>query len=308
MVLDAGAGAAGPARHPGHDRRPAADLLRRGHELGREAVATAAGPVLAVAHSYGGLPVAAGGHGSDRLVLVAARMPEPGVPPASITPEWSDPAFQAAVVRAVTTHERAEAFDGEPGHGHPRLDRGLTESLAEVGLPGPGRPADAEVLPPTHPLQRGESVLGGARDAGRGGVPVVQEPGRVRAGCAARWPKRSRWRSHTRTRQERSAREHCVTLAVPPEDRAETHTSGADRAIDGGSRHPTHGAAALSAVSGHGLLEADASRAWSAHDRGSQAVDDAGNPSSVASLRGRRCSVRSKCLDRVAAGSAFGTG
>ena len=188
MVLDAGAGAAGPARHPGHDRRPAADLLRRGHELGREAVATAAGPVLAVAHSYGGLPVAAGGHGSDRLVLVAARMPEPGVPPASITPEWSDPAFQAAVVRAVTTHEGAEAFDGEPGHGHPRLDRGLTESLAEVGLPGPGRPADAEVLPPTHPLQRvGASWVGrGMQDA------AASQSCRSRGGCARGAPQDGR--------------------------------------------------------------------------------------------------------------------
>jgi pimeloyl-ACP methyl ester carboxylesterase len=54
------------------------------------------GPVMLVAHSYGGLPVSAGGHGADRLVFVAARMPMPGRSPAELTPRWGHPEFQAA--------------------------------------------------------------------------------------------------------------------------------------------------------------------------------------------------------------------
>jgi pimeloyl-ACP methyl ester carboxylesterase len=53
-------------------------------------------PVVLVAHSYGGLPVTAGGHSADRLVFVAARMPLAGESPASLTPRWGHPEFRAA--------------------------------------------------------------------------------------------------------------------------------------------------------------------------------------------------------------------
>jgi hypothetical protein len=36
-------------------------------------------------------------------------------------------------------HQVAEVFDGEPGHGHPGLDRGLAERLGEVTLTGAAR-------------------------------------------------------------------------------------------------------------------------------------------------------------------------
>ncbi|MER6956609.1 MULTISPECIES: alpha/beta fold hydrolase [unclassified Streptomyces] len=64
----------------------------------RAAVREAAGarPVVLVAHSYGGLPVTAGGHLADRLVFVAARMPLPGESPAARTPRWGHPEFRAA--------------------------------------------------------------------------------------------------------------------------------------------------------------------------------------------------------------------
>ncbi|GAA3736608.1 alpha/beta hydrolase [Streptomyces tremellae] len=65
----------------------------------REAVRGAAAggrTVVLVAHSYGGLPVSAGGHGADRLVYVAARMPLPGRSPAGLTPRWGHPAYRAA--------------------------------------------------------------------------------------------------------------------------------------------------------------------------------------------------------------------
>ncbi|WP_460345579.1 alpha/beta fold hydrolase [Actinoallomurus acanthiterrae] len=53
-------------------------------------------PVVLVAHSYGGLPVAAGGHGADRLVFVAARMPMAGESPAELTPQWGHLEFRNA--------------------------------------------------------------------------------------------------------------------------------------------------------------------------------------------------------------------
>ncbi|MEV5850445.1 alpha/beta fold hydrolase [Streptomyces sp. NPDC051985] len=64
----------------------------------REAVRNAAGdgPVMLVAHSYAGLPVAAAGHDAQRLVFVAARMPAPGESPAALTPRWGHPEFRAA--------------------------------------------------------------------------------------------------------------------------------------------------------------------------------------------------------------------
>ncbi|MFI7128730.1 alpha/beta fold hydrolase [Nonomuraea sp. NPDC050153] len=64
----------------------------------REAVREAARsrPVVLVAHSYGGLPVTAGGQEADRLVFVAARMPLAGESPAARTPRWGHPEFRAA--------------------------------------------------------------------------------------------------------------------------------------------------------------------------------------------------------------------
>lgn len=53
-------------------------------------------PVVLVAHSYGGLPMAAGGHRASRLVFVAARMPAPDRSPAALTPQWGHPGFRAA--------------------------------------------------------------------------------------------------------------------------------------------------------------------------------------------------------------------
>ncbi|GAA2409477.1 alpha/beta hydrolase [Actinomadura vinacea] len=58
--------------------------------------AAADGPVVLAAHSYGGLPVTAGGHGAARLVFVAARMPVAGESPADLTPRWNHPEFRAA--------------------------------------------------------------------------------------------------------------------------------------------------------------------------------------------------------------------
>jgi len=68
-------------------------------EAVRDAVREGArqGPVLLVAHSYGGLPVSAGGHAAARLVYVAARMPLPGESPAQLTPHWNDPAFATSL-------------------------------------------------------------------------------------------------------------------------------------------------------------------------------------------------------------------
>lgn len=84
-------------------RALAVDLPLTSYEDDTEAVraavrdAAAGGrPVVLVAHSYGGLPVSAGGHGADRLVYVAARMPLPGHSPAALSPEWGYPAFRAA--------------------------------------------------------------------------------------------------------------------------------------------------------------------------------------------------------------------
>jgi len=65
----------------------------------RDAVRQAAlhGPVLLVAHSYGGLPVSAAGHAADRLVYIAARMPRPDESPAALTPHWNTPGFHEVV-------------------------------------------------------------------------------------------------------------------------------------------------------------------------------------------------------------------
>lgn len=62
----------------------------------REATVTAGrrGPVVLVAHSYGGLPVAAGGHLAEQLVFVAARMPQTRESPAALTRQWTDPRFR----------------------------------------------------------------------------------------------------------------------------------------------------------------------------------------------------------------------
>ncbi|MFC1401155.1 MULTISPECIES: alpha/beta fold hydrolase [Streptacidiphilus] len=88
----------------------------------RDAVADARvhGPVVLVAHSYGGLPVSAGGHAADRLVFVAARMPLPGRSPAALTPEWNHPGFRESwSVRAdgavtLTAAAREVLYSGSP--------------------------------------------------------------------------------------------------------------------------------------------------------------------------------------------------
>ncbi|WP_416968695.1 alpha/beta fold hydrolase [Streptomyces sp. 4F14] len=87
-------------------RTAAVDLPLTSYADDTEAVRTAVregtlyGPVLLVAHSYGGLPVSAAGHAADRLVYIAARMPRPGQSPAELTPHWNDPAFRTAVKEA----------------------------------------------------------------------------------------------------------------------------------------------------------------------------------------------------------------
>jgi hypothetical protein len=55
------------------------------------------GAVHVVCHSYGGLPVAAAGHGAAHLTFVAGRLPRPGESPAATTPAWRWPEFQACV-------------------------------------------------------------------------------------------------------------------------------------------------------------------------------------------------------------------
>jgi hypothetical protein len=63
----------------------------------RAAVETAGargGAVHLVCHSYGGLPVAAAGHGAAHLTFVAARLPLPGESPAAHTPAWGSPKYQ----------------------------------------------------------------------------------------------------------------------------------------------------------------------------------------------------------------------
>lgn len=71
-------------------------------EAVRAAIREAArhGPVLLVTHSYGGLPVSAGGSAAAYLVYIAARMPLPGESPAQLTPTWNDPAFHRSVQTA----------------------------------------------------------------------------------------------------------------------------------------------------------------------------------------------------------------
>ncbi|MEW2121505.1 alpha/beta fold hydrolase [Streptomyces sp. NPDC005474] len=65
----------------------------------RSAVEEAArqGPVLLVAHSYGGLPVSAGGHRGRAPGVRRRAMPLPGESPARLTPQWNDPAFRQGV-------------------------------------------------------------------------------------------------------------------------------------------------------------------------------------------------------------------
>lgn len=53
--------------------------------------------VHVVCHSYAGLPVAAAGHAADHLTFVAGRLPLPGESPATLTPRWGFPGFQACM-------------------------------------------------------------------------------------------------------------------------------------------------------------------------------------------------------------------
>lgn len=55
------------------------------------------GPVTAVCHSYSGITMSLAGHRADRLVYVAARLPEPGEPPSASTETWGTPEFRSSV-------------------------------------------------------------------------------------------------------------------------------------------------------------------------------------------------------------------
>jgi pimeloyl-ACP methyl ester carboxylesterase len=83
-------------------RSRAVDLPLSSYEADTESVRAAVaearthGPVVLVGHSYGGLPVSAGGQAADRLVFVAARMPLPDHSPAALTPQWNHPGFRAS--------------------------------------------------------------------------------------------------------------------------------------------------------------------------------------------------------------------
>ncbi len=52
------------------------------------------GPVVVVAHSYGGIVVADAAHAASRLVFVAARLPKPGESQSALN--WTLPALQSA--------------------------------------------------------------------------------------------------------------------------------------------------------------------------------------------------------------------
>jgi hypothetical protein len=66
----------------------------------RAAIETArsrSGAVHVVCHSYAGLPVAEAGHAARHLTFVAGRLPLAGESPATETPRWQFPGFQACM-------------------------------------------------------------------------------------------------------------------------------------------------------------------------------------------------------------------
>lgn len=84
----------------------------------------------------------------------------------------------------MSPQQHAEVFEGEPSDLQPGIDRLLAQGLEEQRLPCDGRPADHEVLPPSHQFQRPERVLGGKRDRGRLRLPGLERlPGRKPSGC-----------------------------------------------------------------------------------------------------------------------------
>jgi pimeloyl-ACP methyl ester carboxylesterase len=108
--------------------------------------AAGGGPVVLVAHSYGGLPVSAGGHGADRLVYVAARMPLPGRSPAALTSRWGRPEFRAAQdVRedgavVLRPEARAVLYSGSPAGAAEEAARSwrpMWSAVPEDPLPDP---------------------------------------------------------------------------------------------------------------------------------------------------------------------------
>src|SRR5206468_5443679 len=78
------------------------------------------------------------------------------------------------VVGAVAADQRAELVDGEPGHRPAGVDGQLAQRLAEVRLPRPAGPADAQVLAPVDPLQGAQGLLGWAWDGAAGLVPGLE--------------------------------------------------------------------------------------------------------------------------------------
>ena len=75
------------------------------------------------------------------------------------------------VVAAVAAHQHAERFQAEPGDVQPGLDRLLTEGFQQERLAGAGGSAHDQVLPPVHPFQGAQRLLGGGRDGRQFGVP-----------------------------------------------------------------------------------------------------------------------------------------
>ena len=78
------------------------------------------------------------------------------------------------VVDAVALHEVPEVLEAEPGDLQIIVDGLLADGFQEVTLAGAAGPAQNEVLPPRHPLQRPQGLLGGLRDAAAGLVPGVE--------------------------------------------------------------------------------------------------------------------------------------
>lgn len=88
----------------------------------RIASMAASGPVVAVAHSYSGMVVAAAGASAARLVIVAGRLPRRGESQAELTPAWNHPALRDAMVSGpdglvrLVAGGRAALFSGSPAN------------------------------------------------------------------------------------------------------------------------------------------------------------------------------------------------
>lgn len=60
------------------------------------------GPVTVVCHSYSGIATSLAGHGADRLVYVAARLPQPNESPMAISAQWGSADFRECISEAIT--------------------------------------------------------------------------------------------------------------------------------------------------------------------------------------------------------------